>query len=57
MSKQSAPLMKTPIKSCGEIPRFSPRIVILVPGVPSRGDTPETEGVGAILFNSSEILV
>ena len=29
MRRQSAPLMKTPAKSCSPIPRFSPRIVSL----------------------------
>ena len=38
--------------TCGVVPRFSPLIVILVPGGPSRGDTPDTDGTGAILYHS-----
>lgn len=37
-----------PIRSSARLPKFSPRIVILVPGGPSFGDKPVTTGFGAI---------
>lgn len=37
-----------PIRSSARLPKYSPRMVILVPGGPSFGDKPVTTGFGAI---------
>ena len=38
-----------PVTSLALIPRFSPRIITLVPGGPSAGEMPVTTGGGLIL--------
>ncbi|CAF3308948.1 unnamed protein product, partial [Rotaria sp. Silwood2] len=47
VARQSSPHIFKPIKSFSSRPRFSPRIVIFIPGQPTRGDIPVTRG-GAI---------
>ena len=41
--------MKTPARSWGEVPRFSPLMVTLVPGGPSLGEIPDTTGGGPMV--------
>ena len=44
--RQSMPQMRTEIMSSKQLPRSSPRMVSLVKGGPSLGETPETHGAG-----------
>ena len=37
-----------PVKSLGSLPKFSPLMVTLVPGGPSLGDTPVTNGAAIL---------
>lgn len=47
-------IKRLPIKSSGRVPKYSPRIVIFVPGGPSFGDKPVTTGFGAISQQNDE---
>ena len=44
--RQSMPQIRTEMMSSRHVPRSSPRIVSLVKGGPSRGETPLTQGAG-----------
>ena len=48
-SNSDIQLLFIPVTSLALIPRFSPRIITLVPGGPSAGEMPVTTGGGLIL--------